>query len=71
MEAFLNIKGENEKMKREKWLDAWRGLGCLFVFISHGLDAVGETGGFFGKQGVAILFCLSGYLFCEKYYLGG
>ncbi len=58
-------------MKREKWLDAWRGLGCLFVFFSHGLDAAVGRGGFFGKLGVSFLFCLSAYLLCEKYYFGG
>lgn len=55
-------------MKTMKYLDSWRGIGCLMVFASHILDSLFGCGTFFGKSGVAILFSLSAYLLCELYY---
>ncbi len=58
-------------MDKIDWLDSWRGIGCLMVFISHVLDSLFQQGSFFGKSGVAMLFILSAYLLCELYYWSG
>lgn len=58
-------------MKRRDYLDSWRGIGCLMVFVSHMLSILKgrwSNGSFLGKSGVAVLFTLSAYLLCELYY---